>query len=128
MARLADIVAKQIDQSFTNIFGKEGFTESIIFKFFQTAGEYDAETDTQADVFNDITVKDVIVAKPSSDDMKEHQEVVATDAKLIVPGLKLPAAPEVDTDKVMRGGLEWDVRKTVGVPGDAVILVFIYLT
>ena len=128
MARLADIVAKQIDQSFTNIFGKGGFTEEITFRFFQTAGEYDVETDTQADVFNNITVKDVIVAKPGSDDMKDNQEVFVTDAKLIIPGLKLPAAPEPDTDKVIRDGLEWDVRKTVGVPGDAVIIVFIYLT
>lgn len=128
MARLADIVAKQIDQSFTNIFGKEGFTESITFKLFVSAGEYDVETDTTLEVWNDVVVKDVIVAKPGSDDMKAHQEVIVTDAKLIVPGLKLPSLPEADTDKVIRGGLTWDVRKVVGVPGDAVIIIYVYLT
>lgn len=134
MANLAGNVAKIIDQQFTTTFGKGGFTEEITFRYFQSAGEYDVESDTQEDVYTNLTIKDVIVAKPGSDDMKAAKEVVVTDAKLIIPGLKMPILPEADTDKVIRygingvGGEVWDVRKVVGVPGHGVVIVFIYRT
>ena len=124
---LNDILSKQIASAFTGVLGKGGFTEDITVRYQVSAGEYDAETDTTSPVYNDVPVKNIIVAKPGADDIKDSS-VLRTDAKLIIPGLGF-TEPEVDVDLVVRAnGEEWDIRKTIGVPGGSVWIIFIYRT
>lgn len=128
MANLAQIIDRQITNAFDKLLAPGGLTEQVTFKFFVSDGAYDIETDTIATAWNDVPGVSVVAAKPTYDDMKQHG-AIAADMKLILPASKLPSKPEADTDKVVRAnGEEWDVRKTIEVPGGAIYIVYIFMT
>ncbi len=128
MPDFAKIIDRQITRAFDKMLAPGGLTEEVTFKFFVSDGVYDVVSDTTSAEWDDVEDINVVVAKVSYDDMKDHG-AVAADMKILVPASKLPAEPEADTDKVVRAdGKEWDVRKTVGVPGRALYIIYIYLT
>jgi hypothetical protein len=103
----------------------KGLTDLVTLRYLVSKGEYDVESDTTKDVYED--VKDVIVvaAKPTFEDVRDRNAVM-TDTKLLIPGLFMPRELKNDTDSVlMPDGFEWNVRKCVGVPGKSIYLVFV---
>lgn len=125
---LSKLIQQQVGNAFTNVLGKGGLTEDITVRYITGDGTYDVTTDTHVPEFSDVPVKNVLVARPSFDDMEKHGALSA-DAKIIIPGGFIQTEPEADTDKVIRtDGTEWDIRKSVGVPGDGVYILYIYRT
>lgn len=128
MVDFSRIMNREVTKAFDRLLTPGGLVEEVTFKFYVSEGIYDVELDTTEIVWNDVENVNVVVAKPTSDDMKDSS-VIRTDVKLILPGSKLPSTPETDTDKVVRANGEiWDVRKTMDVPGRSVIIVYIYRT
>ncbi len=125
---LNDIIKQQVANVFTNVLGPGGLTEEMTVRYFVEAGVFDVENDTAVPTYNDVEEVLTVVSKPGFDDVKDHK-VIFTDAKLIIPGIFLPAEPQVDTDKVIRANGEvWDIRKVIGVPGQGAWIIFIYRT
>lgn len=123
----ADLIHQQINNAFQNILVPGGLTLDVTFKYFVSAGDYDPETDTTNPVFNDVAGVDVVETKITVDDMAEYA-VLKTDKKLIVPGQYIPQDLEPEVDRVTYNSETWHIRKTVGVPGRGVFIVFIYRT
>ena len=127
MPNFKAIIDKQVNNAFDKLLAPGGLTEAVDFKFFVSSGVYDVENDTYNTEWNTVEKVAVIASKATEDDRKDHG-AISSDTKLVLPAAKLPSKPETDTDKVIRGGEEWDVRKTAEVPGDSIYLVFIYRT
>jgi hypothetical protein len=109
-----------------------GLTKTVVLHYFVSDGGYNAETDSNSPVYNDVPGVVCIAAKPTFQDTQDHGAVFA-DTKLIVPGKFMPAELQPETDKITiinRAGVaeEWNVKKCVGVPGDGVFLVFVNRT
>ncbi|ARK07412.1 hypothetical protein LAV_00012 [Sphingobium phage Lacusarx] len=104
-----------------------GLTKTVTFRFFVSAGTYDPDTDSVTPVYEDVSDVVVVAAKPTFDDVTQRN-VVFSDMKLLVPGTSIPKEPQTDTDMVIVNNEEWQVRKTVGVPGESLYLVFIHRT
>jgi hypothetical protein len=104
-----------------------GLTKTVTLHYFVSDGGYDAESDSNSPVYNDVTGVVCIAAKPTFADVQDHGAVF-TDTKLVIPGTSMPAELQVETDKVTLDGKEWQVRKCVGVPGRSVFLVFVLRT
>ena len=122
-------IDRAITDAFDNILGPGELTEDMTMRYLVSIGDFDVEDDNQIVEVDDLPLTNIIVAKPTSDDMKKNTNVLGTDAKLIIPGTKLTRTPEADTDKVIRfTDQEWDIRKVVGVPGDGVVVVYIFRT
>lgn len=127
MANFKEIIDREIAKAYNNLLTPGGLTERVSFQLFQSAGTYDPISDTTPVVYTPVAA-DVVVSKATEDDAKDHG-VIRSDTKLVVPGSSLLTDPQVDTDKVTRANGEvWEIRKTVGVPGRGIILVFIYRT
>lgn len=127
MTNFKNLIDQQVTRAFDSLLTPGQLTEAVTFKRFISAGQYDPVLDTTTVVWEDTPVS-AIVSKPTEDDMKDHG-VIGSDAKLVFPGSKLTYDPETDTDKVVRANGElWDIRKTVGVPGRGVLIVFIFRT
>lgn len=127
MTNFKALIDREVTKVFDNLLTPGELTEAVTFKYFQSAGAYDPITDTTTVVYEEVTAS-AVVSKPTEDDAKDHG-IIRSDTKLVIPGSALPTDPQVDTDKVVRAnGEEWDVRKTVGVPGRGIVLVFIYRT
>lgn len=102
------------------------FLKECRFDFFSSEGEYDAENDTSTPVYAPQITKTVPVVRVTTEDMQKHG-VEAKTAKIIVPGNWLPQAMET-SDRVLIDGVISPIRKTVGVPGDVVYLIFVFQT
>lgn len=127
MTNFRALIDREVTKAFNNLLVPGELTEKVTFQYFQSAGAYDPVTDTTSVVYEDVEA-DVIVSKPTEDDAKDHG-IIRSDTKLVLPGSALPTDPQVDTDKVLRANGEvWDIRRTVGVPGRGIVLVFIYRT
>lgn len=125
MADYGDLLKRLVADAIQN--KVQGLNKKVTFRFFVSAGQYDPETDSEAAVFNDVPDVVVIAAKPTFEDVTKRN-VVFTDMKLLVPGTAIPKEPQTDTDAVIVDGEEWQVRKTVGVPGGSLYIVFIHRT
>jgi hypothetical protein len=105
-----------------------GLTTNVVFTYLTGQGEYNPETGVYED---QTTVTDPIItvaARPSMDEVSTLG-VVATNKKLIVPGLFLDGYPEMDTNTTcLINGETWTVCKVKEVPGGSVLLVFIERT
>lgn len=121
-------IENAIGDAFDNILGPGELLENITLRFFDAMGTYDVEDDTQATTVTNVTVTNVLAAKPTTDDQRQ-QNVLGTDVKLVIPGRKISRIPQADTDKVIRNGTEeWDIRKVVGVPGNGVVVCYVFRT
>lgn len=127
MANLKEIIDQQIANAYTNILAPGGLTETVTFRYFVSAGTFNVEDDTNDPVYEDVEDVVVVAAKPTFQDVTE-QNVVFNDVKLIVQGVDLPRDLEVETDKVIRTTGEWNVKKTIGVPGRGIFIVFVSQT
>lgn len=114
---VSDAILKQIP----------GLNRKVDFKLFVSQGAYNSMTDSYETVWNTITGVVVVGISPTYDEVTTL-DVKATDMKLLVAGTSLPSVPQVDTDKVIIDGAEWDVKKTKEVPGGSLISVFVRLT
>lgn len=126
MPNFAKIMQDRVANAYDKLLAPGGLTETITFRFITDTGTYDPIADEIVPTFDEESVA-CVVSKPTEDDAKDH-DVLSTDAKLVVPGTKLTQDPEADIDYVLRAGEQWDVRKVVGVPGRAVVIVYIYRT
>jgi hypothetical protein len=104
-----------------------GLTKTITVHYFVSDGGYNAETDSNSPVYEDVSGVVCVAAKPVFADIEKHN-VVFTDLKLIIPGKYLPREPQTETDQVTINGERWHVRKCVGVPGESVYLVYVHRT
>ena len=127
MANFKALIDREVAKAFNSLLIPGELTEEVTFNLFQSAGTYDPETDTTPVVYEVVSLQ-AVVSKATEDDAKDHG-IIRSDTKLVFPGTFLTQDPQVDTDKVTRANGEvWDIRKTVGVPGRGVLLVFIYRT
>lgn len=101
-----------------------GLTKTVTLHYFVSNGVYDVESDSYSTVYNDVAGVVCIAAKPTFQDVQQHNAVF-TQTKLIIPGKFMPSDLKAETDKVTMDGEEWQVKKFVGVPGRAVFLVFV---
>lgn len=124
MADYKALIEGIVANVFTNLL--PGLTVEITVRYFVSAGEYDEELDTINPIYRDKVCKNVVLAKPIFADVTERGAMFS-DTKLIIPGLSLPdGMPDADTDRVlMPDGIEWNVRKTLGVPGDGAFFLFV---
>lgn len=102
------------------------FLKEVSFEYFSSQGDYDAENDTWNPVYDPIVVKSVPVLRSTEDDKKKYGVEEKTD-KIIVPGNWLPAAMET-SDRVKIAGVVAPISKTIGVPGDVVYILFVFIT
>jgi hypothetical protein len=125
MADYKKLIQDQVAKAFELL--KQGnLTKEAVVRYFVSEGKYDAETDKKPIVWDSTDPVTVIVVKPSYGDVKERN-VVFTDAKLLVPGTAIPKEPDTDTDRVLMDGREWNIRKSVGVPGEGIYILFVNL-
>lgn len=120
-------IERAIGDAFNNILGPGELLEDITIRYLDDLGAYDPIADTIVEDTDEVTVRNVLVAKPTTDDMQK-QNVLGTDAKLVIPSVNMPRVPKADTDQVIRSNSEWDVRKVVEVPGGSVVIVYIFQT
>jgi hypothetical protein len=111
-----------------NAFSKQlpGLTKQIEIHYYVSAGTYDEDTDTTEPVWSKYKDITCVAAKPTMADVTDRGALFS-DTKLIVPGTFIPGEPDTDTDRVIMGGKEWNIRKVVGVPGEGVWLIFVNL-
>lgn len=102
------------------------FLKEVTFEYLESEGVYDAEEDTRNAVYNPIIPLKVPCLRPTTEDLN-NLGVEVKDTKIIVPGNLLPRALEA-SDRVVIDGKEAVVRKTVGVPGDVIYIIFVRQT
>lgn len=121
-------IDRAVGDAFNRILGPGELLEDITIVYLDDLGEYDPDEDEIAETTDPVTIRNVLVAKPTTDD-REKQNVLSTDAKLVIPGVNLARIPQADTDQVLRAGKGvWDIRKVVEVPGGSVLIVFVFQT
>jgi hypothetical protein len=101
----------------------KGLNKKVTFHLYVSEGVYDANADATVPVYNNVEDVVVVAAKPGFEDVK-GTVVLHSDVKLLVPGLAIPQEPKVDVDKVTLNGALWDIKKVIGVPGEALWLVY----
>jgi hypothetical protein len=102
-----------------------GLTKKVTVRYFVSKGDYDVESDSENVVYKDVPDIIVVAAKPTFEDVRDRNAVFS-DTKLLIPGAFLERELESDTDSIiMPDGLEWNVRKCIGVPGESIYLVFV---
>lgn len=124
MTDYAALTSRLVFDAFAKQLG--GLTVQATFKILSEEGVYDAETDTTSHVYVDDGPHTSVAAKPTIEDM-DALGIEASSTKLLVPGLKMIADPDV-ADHVEINGVRWEIVKTKGVPGKAVWIVFIRQT
>jgi hypothetical protein len=67
-----------------------GLTKTMTLHYFVSDGGYNAESDSNSPVYNDVPDVVCIAAKPTFADVQDHGAVF-TDTKLIIPGKFMPA-------------------------------------
>ncbi len=135
MADYAALIQSLVGNAYNNILAPGGLTETVTLRFFVSNGVYDAENDTTNPVYNDIPGIIAVAAKPTFEDVRDHN-VVFTSTKLIIQGVDVPQEFNTETDKVVRmigpPGAQtqqvWSVSKDVGVPGRGIYIVFVART
>lgn len=135
MADYAALIQNLVGNAFTGILAPGGLTETISLRYKTGEGVYDPENDTINTTYSDTDGVIAIAAKPTFEDVRDHN-VVFSNTKLILQGVQVPSDLQVETDKVVRNMgteavpnlQEWNVTKTVGVPGRGIFIVFIART
>ena len=102
------------------------FLKPVTFEYLESEGVYDAENDTRNPVYNPSITLNVPCLRPTTEDLN-NLGVEIKDTKLIVPGNWLPRELEA-SDRVVIGGKQAVVRKTVGVPGEVIYIIFVRQT
>lgn len=135
MTDFAALIQTLVGNAYNNILAPGGLTETVTLRYFVSAGEYDAVNDTTSPVYNDVTGVIAVAAKPTFEDVRDHN-VVFTTTKLILQGTEVPFDFKTETDKIVRmvgtPGAQveevWSVAKAVGVPGRGIFLIFVSRT
>lgn len=104
-----------------------GLNRKVSFNYFVSNGIYDAETDTQAPVYNIIPDVIVVGVAPSFDEATQL-DMVSADLKLLVPGVSLPKELTLGVDKVTIDGDLWNIKMVKGVPGGSLFSVYVCRT
>lgn len=125
MADYKDLASKLVLDAILNKI--PGLNVKFDLTYVLSEGEYDPETDTTEPELN--VIKDItgVKVKPEFRDTENHG-VKWNQTKLLVPGLLIPAEPNVDTDYVTMGNKRYGIHKTLGTPGDPLWIIFLKVT
>ena len=125
-----------IDTIVADVFANRlpGLTVDIVIRYYISAGVYNAETDDESPVYENLYIPNVVKAKPTFEDVRDRGAVL-NNTKLIVPGQQITREFKTEVDRVVVGGKlvdgvivgrkDTNIAKVVGVPGDSVWLIYV---
>lgn len=115
---LAETVAGAVSQAFDAV---DNLKKSITYHAV-AVGVYDPVTDTNTEVVTDYTLE--VIESTIKTTEQDWTPVVRDSRKLVIEAADLPVEPK-EQDRVTLDGLNWEIIKINGVPGDSVWMVFI---
>lgn len=86
-------------------------------------GIYDPATNTIASTTTTVSNLQCVASKPNENEVDWSPADIVTQ-KLVIAALDLPFDPK-GSDYVTIGGVDWEVKRVVGVPGKSLWLVYI---
>lgn len=103
-----------------------GISTTVVFHYLTAQGDYDAASGTYINTIVDSDPIPVVAARPTMQDV-QGGDAVATDVKLIVPGKFITQNIDMQVTATL-AGQRYTCHKAKGVPGGAVMIVFLRLT
>ena len=117
---LAATIASAVTAAFQTV---DDLKKTVTYRKI-TAGGYDAATDTFGDTVTDTILTDVVVTKPTERDYEWFPATDVATKKLIIRAAPLGFEPELK-DKVVIDTIEYEVMRSVSVPGSSIYIVFV---
>lgn len=103
-----------------------GLTVSVVLHYLIDQGDYDADSGTYANTVIDSDPLPCVAGRPTFNEVSDGN-AIATDIKLLVPGKLMTQEINAQTTATV-AGKTYTVHKGKGVPGGAVMIVFLRKT
>jgi hypothetical protein len=116
------LVSDLVDQAFLIISGiDDDLVPSVTYQAV-SLGAYTPATDSYAETITSTTIDNAVLSKFTSTEIREGI-FEHTDQKLIFPASSLLGVQPQENDRVIIGGVQWNVQEIMGVPGDSLYIL-----